>query len=45
MDESVKKTYIRSGHNFDSEGARGIALWGNESRKGVLQNALVKIKK
>jgi hypothetical protein len=45
MDENVKKTYIRLVHNFDSEGARGMTLWGNESRNVVLQNALVKIQK
>jgi hypothetical protein len=45
MNENVKKTSHRSDHNFGSEGARGMVLWGNESRRRALHDALVKIQK
>jgi hypothetical protein len=45
MSKNVKKTYTQSGHNFCSEGARRMGLRENESRRGVLQNAPVKIQK
>jgi hypothetical protein len=45
MSENVKKTYIQSDHNYGSECARRMVLKENESRRGVLQNVLVKIQK